>query len=89
MFRAVFPMPLLGHGSLSRTLRYSNLVGADLQRALLLHLANGTHPKVVQEMLGHATISMTMDTYSHVVPSMQAEAAATMDRLLASKEATT
>jgi integrase len=29
-------------------------------------LSGGTHPKVVQEMLGHANISQTMDTYSHV-----------------------
>jgi integrase len=50
--------------------------------AATLHLAGGTHPKVVQEMLGHSTISMTLDTYSHVVPSMQKEAAATMNRLL-------
>lgn len=50
--------------------------------AATLHLAGGTHPKVVQEMLGHSTISMTLDTYSHTVPSMQKEAAATMDRLL-------
>ena len=34
----------------------------------------GVHAKVVQELLGHTTISMTMDTYSHVLPSMQQEA---------------
>ena len=39
----------------------------------------GIHPKVVQERLGHATIAMTMDTYSHVLPSMQKEAAAKID----------
>jgi integrase len=44
-------------------------------------LQEGVHPKVVQEMLGHATISMTMDTYSHVLPSMQKEAAGKIDRL--------
>jgi integrase len=38
----------------------------------------GVHPKVVQELLGHSEISMTMDTYSHVLPSMQREA---MDKL--------
>ncbi|MDI9459060.1 MAG: hypothetical protein QM373_04940, partial [Bacillota bacterium] len=42
----------------------------------------GEHPKVVQEMLGHSTISMTLDTYSHVIPSMQKEAARKMDELL-------
>ena len=35
------------------------------------------HPKVVQERLGHATISITLDTYSHLIPSMQADAADT------------
>jgi len=42
----------------------------------------GVHPKVVQEILGHSTISMTMDTYSHVLPSMQIEAMDKMDDLL-------
>ena len=34
----------------------------------------GEHPKVVQERLGHATIGVTLDTYSHVLPGLQAEA---------------
>ena len=33
------------------------------------------HPKVVSERLGHASIGITLDTYSHVLPSMQGEAA--------------
>ena len=45
-------------------------------------LAKGTHPKVVQEMLGHANISQTIDTYSHVLPDMQSEAAAAMEDVL-------
>lgn len=40
-----------------------------------LDLAAGTHPKVVQEKLGHANISLTLDLYSHVMPGMQASAA--------------
>ena len=36
----------------------------------------GIHPKVVSERLGHATISITLDTYSHAIPAMQEEAAA-------------
>lgn len=40
-----------------------------------LLMANGTHAKVVQERLGHSTIGMTLDTYSHVLPTMQREAA--------------
>jgi integrase len=35
-----------------------------------LLLLQGTHPKLVQELLGHATIAMTLDTYSHFLPSM-------------------
>ena len=38
--------------------------------AATLLLSEGVHSKVVQEMLGHSTISMTMDVYSHVLPSM-------------------
>ncbi len=34
-------------------------------------------------MLGHATITLTLDTYSHLVPALHAEAASAMDRLLA------
>ena len=35
----------------------------------------GTHPKVVQELLGHASVTITLYTYSHVLPNMQGEAA--------------
>jgi integrase len=42
--------------------------------AATLLLGMGVHPKVVQELLGHSHISMTMDTYSHVLPGMQQEA---------------
>ncbi len=42
-------------------------------------------PKVVQEMLGHASITLTMDTYSHVLPGMQEESAARLDALLAAR----
>jgi integrase len=41
-----------------------------------LMLGAGVHPKVVQERLGHASIQITLDTYSHVMPGMQADAAA-------------
>ena len=51
--------------------------------AATLMLEAGIHPKVVQERLGHATIAVTMDTYSHVLPNMQRDAAAAMDRVLA------
>jgi integrase len=45
-------------------------------------LVGGTHPKVVQEMLGHANISQTMDTYSHVLPDMQDGAIGAMESAL-------
>jgi integrase len=47
-----------------------------------LLLSQGVHPKVVQERLGHSQISVTLDTYSHVLPSMQVEAAGKFDQLL-------
>jgi len=48
----------------------------DLRHAHATHmLANGIHPKIAQERLGHATVAMTLDLYSHVLPGMQAEAA--------------
>ena len=46
-----------------------------------LFLELGVHPKIVQEMLGHSTISMTLDTYSHVTPGLQEAAAKTFDSL--------
>ena len=39
-----------------------------------LWLESGEHPKILQEILGHSRISVTLDTYSHVVPHMQREA---------------
>jgi integrase len=40
-----------------------------------LALQTGVHPKIVQERLGHASISLTLDTYSHVAQGMQEQAA--------------
>lgn len=42
----------------------------------------GTHPKVVQELLGHSSIKITMDTYSHMLPNMQSEAVEALDEIL-------
>ncbi|HEY5472589.1 MAG TPA: tyrosine-type recombinase/integrase, partial [Candidatus Limnocylindrales bacterium] len=47
-----------------------------------LALQAGIHPKVVSERLGHATISITLDTYSHAIPAMQEEAAALIAALV-------
>ena len=43
-----------------------------------LLLGRGVHPKIVQELLGHATIAMTLDTYSHYIPSMGEQASGAM-----------
>jgi integrase len=49
-----------------------------------LLLQEGTHPKLVQELLGHSTIGQTLDTYSHVLPGLAGETARAMERALAS-----
>lgn len=50
--------------------------------AATLLLGKGVHPKIVQEMLGHSTITQTMDTYSHVLPDMQDVAISAMESAL-------
>jgi integrase len=52
-----------------------------------LLLKQGVHPKIVQERLGHSSISMTLDTYSHVAPGLQQAAAERFDDLLGIKPA--
>lgn len=47
-----------------------------------LMLKQGIHPKIVQERLGHASIAMTLDTYSHVAPGLQEAAAVSFDNLV-------
>lgn len=56
--------------------------------AATLLLAQGVHPKLVQEQLGHSQVSMTLDTYSHVLPGMTREAAEKMDALFGAKKRT-
>jgi integrase len=46
-----------------------------------LMLRAGIHPKVVSERLGHASIGITLDTYSHVLPGLQEAAAEKFDRI--------
>jgi integrase len=48
-----------------------------------LLLAQGINPRVVMETLGHSQVSLTLNTYSHVLPALQREAAAKMDAVLA------
>ena len=47
-----------------------------------LLLSQNVNPKVVSEMLGHASIAITLDTYSHVLPDMQDSAARAMEEAL-------
>lgn len=51
-----------------------------------LLLAAGVHPKVVQERLGHSSMSITMDIYSSVLPSIQLAAVSAMDDFLSGTE---
>jgi len=58
----------------------------DLRHAFAsVMLAEGVHPRVVQGILGHANISLTLDTYSHVVPGLQEDAANRIAVALGSK----
>ena len=69
--------PLLERAGLPRMRFY------DLRHtAATLLLSEGVHPKVVAERLGHSSITITLDTYSHVLKGMQREAAAKLDGLL-------
>ena len=49
-------------------------------------LKQGIHPKIVQERLGHSSIQITLDTYSHVAPGLQEAAAARFDEGLAPRQ---
>ena len=69
--------PLLKHAGLAQ-IRFHELRHTC---ATLLLLKN-VNPKVVSEMLGHASIAITLDTYSHVLPNMQNEAAKAMEEAL-------
>src|SRR5665647_1661831 len=51
-----------------------------------LALQAGVHPKVVSERLGHVTIAITLDTYSHAIPAMQEAAAALIAELVFTAE---
>jgi len=55
----------------------------DLRHAHATHLlANGVHPKVTSERLGHSRVGVTLDLYSHVLPGMQEDAATRVDEAL-------
>lgn len=70
-------MPLLARARLPRIRLH------DLRHtAATLMLGKGVHPKIVSEMLGHSTVGITLDLYSHVTPTMQRQADDDMDALL-------
>ena len=47
-----------------------------------LLLSRGHHPKLVQELLGHSSVAMTLDRYSHVMPGMSDRTATAMEAAL-------
>ena len=61
-----------------RALRRAGLPSLRIKDLRHVHasimLSEGVHPRVVQEQLGHASITLTLDTYSHVTPGIQSEA---------------
>lgn len=69
--------PLLRRAGLPR-IRFHDL----RHTAATLMLSDGIHPKVASEVLGHSTVAITLDLYSHVTETVAAQAALRMDRLL-------
>jgi integrase len=73
--------------ALDRVLRQAGLPDIrfhDLRHsAATLMLSHGVHPKVVSEMLGHSSVGITLDLYSHVTPTLQREAAERIGKALA------
>jgi integrase len=66
-----------------RKTKLAHLRFHDLRHAHATHLlANGVHPKIASERLGHSKVGITLDLYSHVIPGMQEDAAATVDQAL-------
>lgn len=70
-------------GALRDRLGLDGLKFHDLRHTMAtLALKAGVHPKVVQERLGHANVGVTLDTYSHVLPNMQRDAADALDSMV-------
>jgi site-specific recombinase XerD len=90
----VFPSTVgtpLNHRNLVRSFK-ALLTRAGLSQAVRLYdlrptcatllLSRNVHPKYVQELLGHASIALTLDTYSHVIPGMDGGTASAMEDAL-------
>jgi len=76
--------PILERAELPATLRLYDL----RHSCATLLLAANENPKVVSERLGHASITLTMDTYSHVMPDMQQGASDKLEQMLFTKTGT-
>jgi integrase len=72
-----------------KLVRRTGLNGVRLHDARHSHaslmLKAGIHPKIVQERLGHSSVTITLDTYSHVAPGLQEAAAARFDEMVSHK----
>jgi integrase len=80
--------PVILNRDYKATLKVANLPSTlrfhDLRHsAAFLLLAAGVHPRAIMELLGHSSITITMNVYGHVMPAMMREAADTMDAVLA------
>lgn len=73
-----------------KLVRRCGLKGIRLHDARHTHaslmLKQGIHPKIVQERLGHSSIQITLDTYSHVAPGLQQAAANKFDDIVMAKQ---
>ncbi len=74
---------------LLRRLELPNIRWHDLRHTCAtLLLSRGVHPKLVQHLLGHSSIQLTLDRYSHWIPSMGRATASAMDDALKGDEVT-
>jgi integrase len=88
---AVDPGTLTHHfADTVRRLGFARVRFHDLRHSFAsLMLLAGVHPKVVSDMLGHASVAFTLDTYSHVIGGLQKSAMLKLDEMLNSKLAQT
>jgi integrase len=70
--------PLLKKAGLPHTVRFHDL----RHTCASLLVSKGVYPKLVQELLGHSNVSITLDTYSHVLPGISNKTASAMDDAL-------
>lgn len=85
--KPVFPGHLIRRSfkPLLKKAKLPNIRFHDLRHSCATHLlSKNIHPKIVSEMLGHSSIKITLDTYSHVLPDMQKPVVETMERIYGS-----